>query len=314
MCASAILCGGIFYKYNRRSMPFEQELIQKIAGAHGIKGDVHLMPASGMVNEAWLLDDRFVLRITVADDAFDEAPREAWIVPIVRKAGALSPEIVVADLSHTIIDRPYTIYRKADGVLLGELEDDPERYAVAYREVGREFAKLHAIGINEEDRSRLRGPSTFDASKQLKKAKEAGKIGDDEATLVNELIIELAPRIGDRSECALVHNDVHPWNMFVDPVTRKLTAIIDWGDTSWGDPAGEFASMPLAAVPHMLEGYQEAGGQVTDNLVAKSMHFGLALCLWEVRDLDPARFKRQWWRHSPNGFGEDVEAIRRLLD
>jgi aminoglycoside phosphotransferase (APT) family kinase protein len=294
-------------------VPTEIAVVKQIAEKNEITGDVRLMPSSGMVNEAWMLDDRFVLRITTAEDAFDEAGREAWIVPIVRAAGAMSPEIIAADLSQNLIDRPYTIYRKAEGVLLGEVDDDPELFARAYKEVGREFARLHTIEVEVADRHRLRETSSFDAAKQLGKAKEAGKIGEEDARLVGELIIELSSRIGDRSQRALVHNDVHPWNMFVDPESRKLTAIIDWGDTSWGDPAGEFASMPFIAVPYMLEGYREAGGDFTDNLVAKSLHLGLALCLWEVRDLDPARFKRQWWRHSPKGFGEDVRLVRELL-
>lgn len=294
-------------------MPIDIDIVKQIAAKHGISGNAELMPASGMVNEAWLLDDRFVLRITMADDAFDEAGREAWIVPIVREAGALSPEIIAADLSMSIIERPYTIYRKAEGVLLGDLDDDPDLFVDAYREVGREFARIHSIVIAGEEKEKLRQASTFDAVKQLTKAREAGKIDEADIKIVEECILELGARIGGRSQRCLVHHDVHPWNMFVDPETRGLTAIIDWGDTAWGDPAAEFASMPLAAVPHMLDGYAEAGGVVTESLIAKSMHLGLALCLWEVRDLDPARFKRQWWRHSPKGFGEDVRLIRSLI-
>ena len=51
----------------------------------------------------------------------------------------------------------------------------------------------------------------------------------------------------------MIHMDIHPWNVFVDPERDELTAIIDWGDASWGDPALEFASMPMQAMPAMLE-------------------------------------------------------------
>jgi aminoglycoside phosphotransferase (APT) family kinase protein len=294
-------------------MPYSPDVIQRIAKAHGMSGPVELMPASGMVNEAWMLDNRFVLRITLLEDAFDEAPREAWVVPLVRQAGILSPELIVIDESKTIVDSPYTIYRKAEGILLGELSDDPANYADAYRDLGRQFAIIHAITVPEKGREQLRKASSFDAKKQLKKSLEVDKVTHAEAALIEACILELGTHIGERTQRTLVHQDIHPWNMFVDPETRRLTSIIDWGDTAWGDPAAEFASMPLAAVPYMLEGYADAGCVVDKSFVARSLHLGLALCLWEVRDLDPSRFMRQWWRHSPKGFGEDVKLIREIL-
>jgi aminoglycoside phosphotransferase (APT) family kinase protein len=37
----------------------------------------------------------------------------------------------------------------------------------------------------------------------------------------------------------------------------ELLALIDWGDAGWGDPALDFASMPIAAVEHARAGYDE---------------------------------------------------------
>jgi len=101
--------------------------------------------------------------------------------------------------------------------------------------------------------------------------------------------------------------------MFADPDTRELTAIIDWGDAAWGDPAIEFASMPLVALREMFEGYEEAGGQVDRHLVARSLHLGIGLALWELRDLDPVRFNRQWWRMSPGGWDDVWRAVDALM-
>jgi aminoglycoside phosphotransferase (APT) family kinase protein len=39
-----------------------------------------------------------------------------------------------------------------------------------------------------------------------------------------------------------------------------LVALIDWGDAGWGDPAHELGSLAIEAVPHVVAGYEAAGG------------------------------------------------------
>jgi aminoglycoside phosphotransferase (APT) family kinase protein len=39
----------------------------------------------------------------------------------------------------------------------------------------------------------------------------------------------------------------------------ELMAIIDWGDAGWGDPALDFAGIPLDAIPFAQEGYESEG-------------------------------------------------------
>ena len=56
-----------------------------------------------------------------------------------------------------------------------------------------------------------------------------------------------------------LHNDAHAGNVMC---TRDgaLVALIDWGDAGWGDPAHELGSLPIEAVPHVVAGYEAAGG------------------------------------------------------
>src|SRR5512134_3593098 len=100
------------------------------------------MPNSGMVNEAWAIGDQYVLRIATSEESDGEAAREAVVVPLVRTAGVRSPRLIAADLSCDLAPRPYTIYERAAGVLLGHLDDDPLLFTSLYRELGREFALL----------------------------------------------------------------------------------------------------------------------------------------------------------------------------
>ncbi|MGI8923605.1 MAG: hypothetical protein ACR2HJ_06120 [Fimbriimonadales bacterium] len=67
--------------------------------------------------------------------------------------------------------------------------------------------------------------------------------------------------------------------------------------------------MPLVALPNMVERYKEAGGGVDRHLIARSLHLGIGLALWELRELEPRRFARQWWRMSPGGWDDVWRAV-----
>jgi len=295
-------------------MPIPVESVERIAAAHGISGRCELMAASGMVNEAWMLDDRYVLRIAVVAEAADEATREAWVVPLARAAGVRSPELIVADTSGELVDFPYTIYERAQGELLGHLPTDPVEFLPTYRELGREMALLHKIDVPEAKRAGLHKTFDYVDDAKVQKTLECGRISEAEAREIEKWIALLNGLIDDRSRRAFLHQDIHPWNMFVDPNTKELTAIIDWGDAAWGDPAGEFASMPLIAMSEMFAGYEEAGGFIDDSMKARALIFGLGLEMWELRELDTARFNRRWWRHPVGGFDEAFAVFEKMLE
>ena len=46
-------------------------------------------------------------------------------------------------------------------------------------------------------------------------------------------------------------------NIIVDTTPMQYVALLDWGAAGWGDPAWDFAGMPLRATPAMLGGYCE---------------------------------------------------------
>jgi aminoglycoside phosphotransferase (APT) family kinase protein len=134
-----------------------------------------------------------------------------------------------------------------------------------------------------------------------------------EENRILDLISNLEQDQGTYERGVFLHQDIHPWNLFVDAKSGTLSAIIDWGDAAFGDPAGEFASMPMCAVPAMLEGYRDTGGVVDGRLKQRALSLGLALSLWEIRELDEARFARQWWRHPRGGFAETEKWIDQIL-
>ncbi len=57
----------------------------------------------------------------------------------------------------------------------------------------------------------------------------------------------------------LLHRDLGGDHFLLDPHTGNLTAVVDWGDVSIGDPAQDFCGLPAAWLPALLAAY---GGAV----------------------------------------------------
>jgi aminoglycoside phosphotransferase (APT) family kinase protein len=73
-------------------------------------------------------------------------------------------------------------------------------------------------------------------------------------------VFGLALYVAASADVRFIHNDIHDMNVLCSPA-GDLLAIIDWGDAGWGDPALDFAAIPLDALPYALVGYElEAPG------------------------------------------------------
>ena len=84
-----------------------------------------------------------------------------------------------------------------------------------------------------------------------------------------------------------------------------MLAIIDWGDAGWGDPALEFAQIPLAAVPFVMTGYESEAvdrlGELPEaRVIWDKLHYALHAVQNDRRLLDElthfARTADDRWR------------------
>lgn len=291
-------------------MPFSYELIHRIAAKHGLSGEPHLLDSTGMVNEAWQIGDEFIVRIAVQEGCDGEAAREAVVVPLVRAAGVRTPELIACSYEKDIVPAPYTIYEKSKGVLLGLLDIEPDGLTALYRELGHEIAFLHRMELTPELKAALALAEPSTPRRQLERNLELGKLDPETAGEIEAWLDFIEPKLGEPIP-GVGHKDIHPWNLFVDPETYELVSIIDWGDASYGDVAIEFASMPLPAMPPMIEGYLEAGEELNEGFIPRVLHTGLALSLWENRNPDMVNYKRQWWRFPRGGWPELKAWMRR---
>ena len=292
-------------------MPYPVEIVQEIARRHGIVGEPELLPNGGMVNEAWRIGDH-ILRICIIEDGKEEAERESVVVPLIIENGIRAPKLIAYDLSPDLVKMPYTIYERVPTQLLGYCDIEPDSLSEAYREMGREIARLGRIEVPPAVCSLVRPGRSPEPWKTLAKAMAYEKLDPKDGLEISKWLEFIEERLGTPGKDSLIHMDMHPWNLFVDPEKDELSAIIDWGDTSIGDPALEFASMPIAAVPAMYEGYLEEGGVMDDGFIARTLRAGVSLSMWELRELKAADFQRRWWRCPPGGWTEMKDLIARF--
>jgi len=282
-------------------VPYPESLIRQIADRHGLVGGLELLPKGGMVNEAWAIGEGHILRIVIegGDPECDtEAAREGVVVPLLVGAGMKAPRLIAADMEFA--PRPYTIYERAGGELLGFCKLPHVRFETAFAQIGRELSILHQVAVPDDVLPSLRTDRPVDVPKWVGKSLEAGAISQQDANEITETAARWIEIGGPIPELRLIHNDIHPWNLMGDPTSGALTAIIDWGDATLGDPARDFAAMPLPCVPAMLESY----GAVDQAFLARALVVGLNVALWEVRATDIMTPERHWWRMPPGGWAE----------
>lgn len=294
-------------------MHYSSSLIESLARAHGIEGEVTRLPSGGIINEAWLVGEAHVLRIAFREDCEEEAEREALVVPLAVRAGIRTPKLAVCDSTKTLAPMPYTIYERAKGVLLGYEDADYAKFEPAFEDIGREIARLGRVEAPDEVREKIGPGREANVRRALMKVGEAGAVSQVEVEDISGFLDELEPTIGEPPNRALVHQDWHPWNIFVAEDGSRLTSIIDWGDAAFGDPAMEFASMPLAMHAGMMRGYIEEGGVPDPGFERRAIWYGICFGLWELIQLSEADFDRRWWRMPPGGWAEMKGQIWAIL-
>ena len=79
------------------------------------------------------------------------------------------------------------------------------------------------------------------------------------------------------SALVLTHNDLGIEHVLVEPVTGRVTGVVDWGDTAFADPAYDFGLLARDLGPDALAvglaTYRRAGAAVPDGLVERARYY-----------------------------------------
>jgi aminoglycoside phosphotransferase (APT) family kinase protein len=229
--------------------------LQAIVRQHGLEldGPIVRLASSGVVHSLWALGSRWVLRVPKNEQmCLGDHRCEAVAIPLARRAGVRTPELVVFDESHSILDVPYSVVTRVDGT---DLAAEPFEHH-AYVDVGRQLAKLHAADLTARGYPWLRDTGDLAAEAPFRDVLAAGLLHADGVrwfrALCERLDVTLAA--GPNAPRVFIHDDVKPDNVMID--RSGAVHLIDWGDAGFGDPAHDFQSLPMRSIEVALRGYR----------------------------------------------------------
>jgi len=258
------------------------EDVRSVAERYGVSpAEVHEV-AGGVANRGFVLGSRLFVR--VARDGFeDDLRKETVVVPGARQAGVRTPAILEYDDSRARIDASYVVVERVHGI---EPRATP-------RGVADELARLHATapaalaGVPEDDWGEPR--TTVDG------LAVAGYLDAETAQWLLGWLARLEQRFDRTAPPVLVHGDVAPHNLLVDPAAGELQAVIDWGDAAWAPRAFDFAKLRLTEVADLLPAYLSATDAVVaaDELAAGILYLHLSWALGKL-SADPWPSQRHW--------------------
>ncbi|MEX2242764.1 MAG: aminoglycoside phosphotransferase family protein [Fimbriimonadaceae bacterium] len=285
--------------------------IATLLAKYGMHGDVRPL-RDGYINWVFAVGGAHVLRINKPHRGEEDSYTEAVAVPAAVAAGIRTPKLIAFDDSRSEIPYVYTIYERAEGVALAEVRADQRELPVLYRELGAEIANCHTrITVVEDPNGWLDKPYFCDPRTELETARSELKIELVTYDWIAKWNERLAPAIEAEGETVFVHNDLHAGNTMVTEGPLRLSALIDWGDACWGDPALDMERVPIWATPWLLEAYHGATGSVDDVFVGRVLAHVLGTTLYKACDpeFDPTD---QPWHPFPNAFAFNLVRLMRM--
>jgi aminoglycoside phosphotransferase (APT) family kinase protein len=262
------------------------ETLHKIADRHGVGGCyVERLPETGIFNASYWLGEGAILRIPRNHPTFIQAARnEAVAAPVAHAAGVRTPRLLAFDDSLTLLPVPYTVYERVPGLPLEALDLDPADAAEVWREHGRNLALAHVGVTVAGDVPRLPVRTADPDPRGLLAERVAeGWLSPLDARWLGAWLDRLAPAALRPTPVRFLHGDTQATNLIVTPNPLRYEAVIDWGSASIGDPALDFAGVPLRAVPFMLAGHREVAPLDHDATAeARILWRHLQLAIWTL--------------------------------
>jgi aminoglycoside phosphotransferase (APT) family kinase protein len=225
----------------------------------------------GWDNVAFTVNETYVFRFPRRTISAKLIETEMRVLPLV----ALQLPLPIS--SPTLMGTPspeypwhFAGYAKLDGVTLSSIRLDDRCYADLAATLGHFLRALHSIecgplivlGLPPDEIGRFDYARTMEKLMwRLDYLEEAGAV-EDAARIVGfaESLAPIAPRPGYRT---LTHGDLYARHILVDERIRP-TAIIDWGDVHFGDPAIDLTIAFSVIPPACRDTFFQAYGAVNE--------------------------------------------------
>lgn len=229
----------------------------------GISPDAVVAPVQGEANHTVLLGDRLVLRIprdggTLSDDL----RKEAEVIPVMVAEGVQTSPVMKYESAGVGDGRPLMVMERAPGRPWAPETPTSRRDHDISRHLGGIIRRLHNAALLGDPRlpSVPIDRDTFDPRGLLPGLTRTGVLEPSVADGLRIWLDHLAAFRPERPPLVLIHGDVAPGNIVVTSDGAARTTLIDWGDAAFADPAMDFAKLPLATLPDVVDGYLAAPG------------------------------------------------------
>jgi aminoglycoside phosphotransferase (APT) family kinase protein len=236
---------------------------------------------------------------------------EALVYRLAEGRDLLMPTVLLTDFTRTVLPSDVVVVTHLDGVPLegaGFAPDDP-RTARAEHELGAFMARMHTVTGERfgypNDANGLVGDTWAVAYGRMVEAllADAARTGTTFPADEIRAVVAANLHVLDAVQVpVLVHTDLWPGNLFVDPSTGELVGIIDTERSIWADPlydlVGAEAMSSGAVNPRILEGYASVTGVPLDITSAgpatRLTLYRLALTMIMITEINPRQFEGDW--------------------
>jgi aminoglycoside 2''-phosphotransferase len=195
----------------------------------------------GMESCTYLVNDTYIFRFPKRPQAVEDVEIEITLLP------ALQTHLSVPIPQFEFVGRReedvlFVGYKKIEGVALDEIWENAstDEQEILMRALGLFLQEVHAFPIDQAHRCgvplhRFRRVHNGDFGKVLKDLAPSL----EEETLVYLQLLHQKYMEEERNlffDSVLLHADFSPGHIFCDPQSKKITGVIDFGDTGLGDP------------------------------------------------------------------------------
>lgn len=278
-----------------------REGLRAIRDKHGISfKQCRRLSSTGRLNDVYLLDEKYVLRVPKEEgNPIEQLRRESIALPAARDASVRAPELIAYNPDRGLLGLPYLIVQFIPGRDFESLKRAPTAMPEMWQETGRQLAKLHASSVALKPPSWAARYSLDDPFPHIDRRVSEGHFSAEQAEFLKAWARKLERTIQNISLGGehFVHADVQMSNLVVTD-SGSYAALIDWGCALMcRDVSVDFVSMPLSAVTLVLEGYlDQSDFPENDTLQARIVWRRI----WDLA-IDPPRNDSPSWYCQTSG-------------
>jgi len=239
---------------------------------------------------------------------------EALVYRLAEGRDLLMPTVLLTDFSRTVLPSDVVVVSHLDGVPLVDAgfgpADEDSRAARTEHELGAFMARMHTVtgerfGYPNEANG-LVGGTWREAFGRMVDAvlADAVRTGTDfPADEIRAVVARNLSALDVVDRPVLVHTDLWPGNLFVEPGSGEIVGVIDTERSIWADPLYDFVGADCMVQgpelnPRVLAGYAEAAGAPLDvtseNAVIRQTLYRLMITLIIITEINPRQFEGDW--------------------